>query len=521
MTTVDTLSGKIRGDFESSIHVFRGIPYAEPLADQAKWLPPRPRRPWNGVLDARNYGAACRQFRRQAVPLPFPRARRQYLEAINGMHASREGDDCLLLNVWSPTLDRNARLPVMVWIHGGSFTSGVANEAYDCTALAHHDVVAVSIQYRLGPPGFLHGSGLFAGELCADNRAFQDQLAALRWVQDNIARFGGDPGQVTVFGESAGAVAVYHLVASPQGKGLFRRAIAMGGMPGPSAPAREHHQLARDALQEVGVAPGDSQALVALDRSALTRLQAAIFRRILRSPDPERYGSISSKNIAHWGAATETAFLPQPPLENYRAGTPNDIDLLLGTCRNDGTLFALASPLGRYLSARIFTSHIKGLIPDGDRASLLAHYRAHMPDAGIGDVYEQLINDACFRMPTIRAAEAHASAHPGKTYHYQLNCESAIPGLGAIHGIDVALLFRTSPGLSLLHNDAETLQLSALMREAFTTFARTGKPAAAGLPAWTPYDAARRATMVLDHDPRLVPDLDGHLRRYWPPSNPG
>lgn len=470
------------------------------------------------MRDARRYGAACMQFSRKLRPLPFPRARRQYLEAINGMHSSQEGDDCLLLNVWTSTLDRNAQLPVMVWIHGGSFATGVANEFYDCTPFARLGVVAVAIQYRLGPLGFLHGAGLFEGELCADNRAFQDQLAALRWVQENIANFGGDPRRVTVFGESAGAVAIYHLAASPQGQGLFQRAIAMSGMPGPTAPANEHHQLARDALREVGVAPGNSQALLALDHRALLRLQTAMLRRILHSPDPERYGSISRRKVVHLGAATETDFLPQPSLTNYRAGTPNGIDLLLGTCRNDGTLFALASPLGRCLSARIFTSHINGLIPNGDRASLLAHYRAHMPDAGTGAVYEQMINDACFRMPTIHAAEAHAAAHPGKTWLYQLNCDSAIPGLGAIHGIDVALLFRSARGSGLLRTGQETLRLSELLRETLVTFARTGTPAAAGLPRWTPYDESTRATMILDHAPRLASDLDGHLRRYWPSS---
>lgn len=518
MTTVHTPLGSVLGSLENKIHVFKGIPYAEPLPGAAKWLPPRPRRPWNGLLDARHYGAVCAQFGRKAPPLPFPRARRRYFDAIDGFRSSQEGDDCLLLNIWTPAPDRDARLPVMVWVHGGSFTTGAANACYDCTAFAREDVVAVAIQYRLGPPGFLHGAGLFDGELCADNRAFQDQIAALQWIQDNIACFGGDPGRVTVFGESAGAVAVYHLAASPLGKGLFRRVIAMSGMPGPCAPAHEHHRLTRDALQDVGVAPGDGDALVALDRPALARLQNSIFKRILRPSDPERYGSIGRRRIVHWGAATETAFLPQPPLTSYRSGTPNDIDLLLGTCRNDGTLFALASPLGRYLSAKLFTNHISGLIPDGDRAALLTCYRAQMPGSSIRAVYEQMVNDACFRMPTLRAAEAHAAAHPGRTYHYQLNCESAIPGLGAIHGIDVALLFRTSPGIALLRDDPETLELSARMREAFVAFARTGTPAARGWPAWTPYDEKGRATMVLDHTPQLLSDLDRPLRRHWFPD---
>lgn len=517
MSTIHTPLGPIRGSVDDGIHVFKGVPYAEPLLGPAKWLPPCPRRPWAGVLDARHYGAACIQFGRNGR-LPFPHARRRYLAAIDGFRRVVEGDDCLRLNVWTPTLDREARLPVMVWIHGGAFATGAANAFYDCSSFAREDVVAVAIQYRLGPLGFLHGAGLFDGGLCADNRGFLDQIAALEWIQNHIARFGGDPGRVTVFGESAGALAVYHLAASPLGKGLFRRAIAMGGMPGPSAPAHEHHQLARDALQDVGVAAGDHDALASLDCAALARLQNAAFKRMLHARDSHQYGSISRQGIIHWGAATDTAFLPQPPLANYRSGTPNDIDLLLGTCRNDGTLFALSSPLGRYLSARVFANHIGGLIPNGDLAALLAHYRAAMPGSGMRAVYEQVINDACFRQPTRQAAQAHAAAHPGRTWHYQLNCESAIPGVGAIHGIDVALLFRTAPGITLLRDTPETLELSTRMRKAFTTFARTGVPTAAGLPTWTPYDEKSRATMVLDHASELVSDLDGPLLGYWAPG---
>lgn len=515
MPTIQTLQGSVCGSVEDGIHVFRGIPYAEPLCGPAKWLPPRRRHAWSGVLDARDYGPACMQFGRRSLRLPFPRARRRYLDAIDGFCGIAEGDDCLRLNVWTPTLDRDARLPVMVWIHGGSFATGAANAFYDCAQFAREDVVAVAIQYRLGPLGYLHGAGLFDGDLCADNRGFLDQIAALEWVQENIQRFGGDRGRVTLFGESAGALAVYHLAASPLGKGLFRRAIAMGGMPGPNAPAQDHHQLTRDALRDVGVAAGDSRALLSLDRPALARLQNAVFKRILRARDPQQYGAIGRQGILHWGAATDTALLPQPPLANYRSGTPNDVDLLLGTCRHDGTLFALASPLGRHLSARVFANHIGGLIPDGDLDALLAHYGASMPGSGMRAVYEQVINDACFRVPTLRAAQAHALAHPGKTWHYQLNCESAIPGLGAIHGIDVALLFRTSPGIALLQDGAATLELSTRMRKAFTAFAKTGVPAAPGLPTWAPYDANSRATMVLDHASELVADLDGPLLGYW------
>lgn len=452
---------------------------------------------------------------RSKLPMPLPRARARYFNIISAVGEVRQGDDCLLLNLWSPSPDRNARLPVMVYLHGGSFTSGAANDFYSGDRFARKGVVAVVIQYRLGPPGFLHGAGLFDGDFCADNRAFLDQIAALRWVQDNIAAFGGDPSCVTVFGESAGAFALYQLAASPLARGLFHRGIAMGGMAETCAPAEEYHRVTQDVLKQQGISAGDEQALIALDHQALRKLQAAFTSKTLMGSDPERYGSISRLKVSYLGAATGTEFLPKPPLSSYAGGTPNDIDLLLGTCAQDGNLFSLLFPLPQPVSAWLFSRYLHGLIPDRDMAQLRRHYAANMPGAGAARVRDQINNDAFYRMPTLRAAGAHAAGHPGKTYHYQLDYRSIIPGLGAIHGIDVALLFRTPLLSDLLRRDAATDTLSERMLEAWTGFARTGRPGAPGLPEWPAFDAQSRATMVLDDACRLEHDLDAALRRYW------
>ncbi len=514
MTIVRSTNGDVRGSLDHGIYAFKGIPYAESVGGMARWLPPQRRRPWKGQFDATEYGAACMQFGGGAAPrLPGPR--RSYFMAAGGLGPVVEGDDCLLLNVWSPSIDRNARLPVMVYLHGGGFSTGVAGDFYNASLFAAKRVVAVVIQYRLGPPGFLHGSGLFDGELCSDNRAFLDQIEALRWVQENIASFGGDPSCVTVFGESAGAFALYQLAASPLAKGLFHRGIAMGGMAGTCAPADEYHRLTRDVLKEQGISPGDGQALAALDRERLQKVQADISAKTLRSADLERYGSISLGKVAYLGAATATEFLPQPPLSAYPAGTPNDIDLMLGTCAQDGNLFSLTLPLPMSLCAMVFSRYLSGLAPNRDMAAMRKHYAREMPGAGTGRIYQQINNDAFYRMPTIKAAEAHAAGHPGRTFHYQLDYASAIPRLGAIHGIDVALLFRTVPVRDLLRQDAATAALCDLMLEAWTAFAKTGKPGAPGLPEWQPFDTQRRATMVLDDACKLEFDLGGNLRRYW------
>jgi len=511
MTIVTCPNGSVRGSFENEVHAFKGIPYAEPIGGRARWMPPVPRRPWQGVRDAQQFGPICQAFGTRSA-LSVPGARRQYLRAITGTGVSIEGDDSLLLNVWTPSVDEGAKLPVMVYIHGGSFTAGAANAFYDATRFARKGVVAVVIQYRLGPPGFLHGSGLFNGEFCADNRAFLDQLCALQWVQKNIESFGGDPQCVTVFGESAGAFSVYQLAASPKAKGLFQRAIAMGGMAQTCAPASEYHQATRDALGDVGVAAGDADALSALDKPQMQKLHAAISKRIFGGSE-EQYGSLTRERIGFLGAATGTDFLPQSPLESYASGTANKIDLMLGTCANDGGLFSLLLPIGRAISANLFSKQLLGLVPNRDMEAVRRHYRAEMPHAKKYRVLEQINNDAFYRVPTSNVAEAHAADQPGTTYLYQLDYPSAIAGLGAIHGIDVALLFQNPPMGLLLERDEKTRELSEIMLEAWTQFARSGKPTAAGLPEWAPFDADSKITMVLDRASKPVSDLDARLLR--------
>jgi para-nitrobenzyl esterase len=514
MSTVNCGSGKVLGALEGGLHAFKGIPYAEPVGGAARWRAPVPRKPWKDVLNARQYGPAALQFSARP-PLRFPTARHRYLETIRGSVNQGDGDDCLLLNVWTSSIDAGARLPVMLYIHGGSFTSGAANGFYDASRFARNGVVSVVIQYRLGAAGFLHGSSLFGDGVCADNRGLLDQICALEWVRDNIAAFGGDPAQVTVFGESAGAFAIYQLAASPLAKGLFKRGIAMGGMAGTWAPADEYHALTRDVLSAVGVAPGDAAALAALGREQIGKMQTTLQALVFRAKDPERYGSITRTRVPFLGAAVGGAFLPQPPLPTYRSGTPNNIELMLGTCRNDGGLFSLGLPLPPALNARLFSKFLSGLVPNRDMAAARGFYAEQLSGLQSQRVQERVNNDAFYLMPTLRAAEAHAEGHPGKTYHYRLDHASSIPGLGAIHGIDVALLFRTPQVDRLLRAGERMEALSESMMQAWTTFARDGKPAAPSLPRWQPFDARSRATMVLDDSSRLELDPEPQLRRFW------
>ncbi|HVT35910.1 MAG TPA: carboxylesterase family protein [Nevskiaceae bacterium] len=514
MPVVRVESGALLGSEDSGICSFKGVPYAEPVGAAARWLPPVPRKPWSGMRDAVLDGPACAQFAARAG-IALPGLRRKYFDAAGGNSFVREGDDCLLLDICTPSPERGARLPVMVYFHGGGFTGGGAT-FYPGRNFAARNVVYVAVQYRLGPPGFLHGSGLFDGDFCADNRAFLDQLQALKWVQENIAAFGGDAGNVTIFGESAGAFSVFQLCASPLGKGLFRRAIAMGGMPFTSAPAQDYHRLTADLLSAAGVKPGDKQALIAMDLPALRRLQGAITRTVFSRAAAERYGILGWSKVGFVGAAIGSGFLDASALTALRRGTPNNIDLLLGTCADDGQLFSLFLPFSRTLSARMFMNNLAGLAPGGDLAALIERYRALLPRLPRSQLYDKLNNDLFYRIPTIVAAEAHAAAHAGRTWHYELDLQSGIAGLRAIHGIDVGLLFGSECAASaLLPAGDAAADVSKKMLDCWVSFATTGRPSAAGMPAWNAYDSATRTSMVFDRDTRSEQDRGSDLRRLW------
>ncbi|MFD5758259.1 carboxylesterase/lipase family protein, partial [Streptomyces sp. NPDC127044] len=256
---VTTPYGAVRGRYEDGIAVFRGIPYAAPPFGARRFRPPVPPEPWDGVRDAGEFGPT--------PPKP------PYSEAFARLLADPvvPGDDCLNLNVWTPEPGPGARLPVMVWIHGGALTRGSsAVPVYDGQAFARDGVVLVSINYRLGVEGY----GLFPD--APPNAGLRDQLAALEWVRESIARFGGDPDRVTVFGESAGAISIGALLASPRAQGLFRRAVLQSGPPEASERDKVRRMVRRMATRLK--VPATARAFAAVDRALLLRTQADVAR---------------------------------------------------------------------------------------------------------------------------------------------------------------------------------------------------------------------------------------------------
>ena len=467
--------------------VFRGIPFADPPVGAARFAAPRPAQAWTGVRDAVSFGP------------PPPQA------AFFGMDelALPESEDWLTVNVWSPELDPGAGRPVMVWVQGGGYVFGMSSlPEFDGGRLARDGgVVVVTFNYRVGIEGFAQIEGAPA------NRGLLDQVAALEWVRDNIAAFGGDPGRVTVFGQSAGGGSVAALLAMPSASGLFRRAIVQS-MPGTFFTPELAADIAATCVAELGLRP------TVADLSAVTpaRLSAAGDRVTTTiGQRAQRWGRPAQRSIP-FAPVVDGDILPVIPWLALAEGAGRDVDLVVGHTRHEHRLFlAIEGLLGQVadeqaaIALRVFAPG-----PDGAR-----RYRDSFPDAGPEELYELVHSDWLFRMPSLHLAEAHA-AGGGRTFLYELTWPAPGMGgvLGACHGLDVPLTFgnldRGQPALLLGPGpQPEAEQLSALIRTAWTAFATHGDP------GWPAYDTTRRLTRLLDAQPAVSAYPEQASRRIW------
>lgn len=509
---VTIAQGKLAGTELDGIFSFKGIPFAAPISGENRWLPPQPVISWSGVRDATAFGHICPQ-----TPSPpmwmSGAAGKKYLQLIQT--DGTPGDECLNLNVWTPNLDPEAKLPVMVWIHGGSFMTGAGSmEIYQGANLAKKNVVMVSINYRLGLMGSFVAHGMFDDAFCGPNRGFEDQLAALRWVQENITQFGGDADNVTIFGESAGGQSIAVLVASPKSKGLFHRAIAQSGTPELCGAVHDHKHFSVDLLEAIGIAPGDRSALSAMSGADTVKAIGVGGKLLAHKDAAAKYGDLV--NHGNIGAVHGTDFMPLPLLESIESGGASDIDLMIGSVLEDGRLFQLVMPGPEFISSRIALGFFKNLLqPRGEAKQVFEAYKKVMPGKSGADVRGQILTDAVFRRGSVRAAELHAQNAPGRTYLYQFNWSSPVPGIGAIHGLDIPFANLNLEAFQTGLGDLGAVRgLADRMSDAWVSFARTGKPEA-DMPDWPAFDADTRATMIFDTQIELQHDVDRHIRDIW------
>lgn len=481
---VQTTAGRVRGSVEKGAVVFRGIPFAKPPVGELRFLAPEPPEPWDGVREATAFGP------------PAPQAS---LPGLPPAAFATDTGEWLTVNVWTP--DPGARtLPVLVWIHGGAYLFGSsADEGHDGGRFARSGAVFVSCNYRLGTEGFAQIPGAPA------NRGLLDLVAALRWVRENAERFGGDPDNVTVFGESAGAGAISALLAMDSAAGLFRRAVAQS-VPGTTfTPA-----LSADVTKAIAAAAGLAPTYEALSQADPTRLVEAQMAVTGRMKEFPRWGAVRLTDTP-FSPVVDGEVLPRAPWRALLSGGARDVDLLTGHNRDEYRLFiAVAGRLGK-ISEEEAATVLDAFAPAPDRA---AGYRKAYPGADPGRLFELVFSDWLFRMPTLHLAQAHA-ASGGRTFLYELRAEAPGSGgvFGACHALDVPLVFGEPGSLGLMltgeQPPAEFTVLGDLMRSEWLRFATSGEP------GWPVYGTERRTTRVYDLQPDVAPYPEEASRRLW------
>jgi carboxylesterase type B len=490
---VVTRSGVVQGGIADAVYTFKGIPYAAAPFGANRFRPPQRVVAWSGVRPALDVGA-----KPPAVPYPPP-------FDVLLPEIAPVGEDCLNLNIWSRALG-NARLPVMVWIPGGQFEHGAgAVPAYDGSRFARDGVVCVTINYRAGADGFLY----FGNGNGNANRGLLDQIAALEWVQENIAAFGGDPGNVTVFGQSAGAMSIASLLSMPAARGLFRRAILQSGAAHPVMSPAAAERVCGLLAAQLGVpATRDAIASVATDR--LLEAQAVLRSELMTRPDPQYWGPEVMVSHMLWQPVVDGPTLPAPPIDRIASGAGAGVDVLVGTTREEWRLFFVPNGVIDVITSDMVGGLIAAYGLPADAA--LAHYRAGRPEATAGELLVALESDWYVGIPAVRLAEARAATAAASTWMYEFAWRSPqFNGrLGACHGLDIPFVFDTLvDGTETLWGPAPPQSLADAMHGEWVRFATTGRC------SWPAYDLDRRATMRFDVTCEVVEDPRPAARALW------
>ena len=482
MAIVETTCGKVEGVRADGVDAFKGIPFAAPPVGEMRWRAPVAPAPWPGVRAADSWGKQAWQREvTNAGMLAF---------VFNARNAAYRDEDCLQLNVWTP--DPNAgKRPVLVWIHGGGFGGGTGGTpVYDGTHLARDgDAVVVTINYRVGPLGFLNLKELTGGRIPATgNEGLLDQICALEWVRDNIAAFGGDPGNVTIVGESAGAMSICALLAMAPAKGLFHRAVPMSGAASTAHAQARAVAVAEALLAELGLNAKEADKLMAADPEALTNAAAAV-----RLPG----GGMTFQ------PCIDGDLLAALPLDAVKNGAADDISILVGTQRDEWQGFTRSNPQTANLDQDGLLAEVAKNVADAP--SLIDGYRRIRAARGAAtdpvSLFAAIETDRKMRQPAIHLAEALA-ARGQAGYQYIFAGESPWDDgqLGAPHAVIIGFVFGThafsDESAAFFGRGPAADALSKHLRDALVAFARTGSPATDALADWAPYQPPSRITGV-------------------------
>ncbi|WP_210521701.1 carboxylesterase/lipase family protein [Hymenobacter terricola] len=490
-----TEAGQVRGQRVGNVLVFKSIPYAAPPVGALRFAAPAPHQPWSGVRDATTGGPTA--------PFNRPPAGAIDDQAIFGAGWVK-GDDFLTTNIWTPALTGPAR-PVLVFIHGGAFVLGTSDvPLYDGTAFAQKGAVLVTLNYRLGIEGFLKIKGV------PSNLGIRDQLAALRWVQANIGRFGGDPANVTIFGESAGGMSVATLLGSPAAKGLFRRAIMMSGS-GQAALSGEQADRIAAKYAKVLRIKNTPEAYRRFTPEQLLEAQQKVTPKMVKL-DTDTYADPGSGTVLYF-PVIDGDIVPAMPLASVQQGASSGIDVLVGYNSDEANYFLVPSGLLKKIKSNfVLTLAAKRLHPAP--ASLVTVYKQAYPTKNLGELLSAMATAYQFQVPSVRLADAHAR-QPGRTYMYEFAWPSSVAAstYGAYHGLGLPFVFNqralvTGPR-GMLGPSGGPAELAEKMQDAWVEFAKTGSP------GWAPYTPAERQTMLLNTTSELQTNPHAKEIRAW------
>jgi len=502
MVVVETADGRVSGVDERGVAAFKGIPYAAPPLGERRFRPPQKPEPWTGVRDARSYG-------NMAIQAPNVFNLPPDLLAMVPLYGSEPCDeDCLTLNVWTSGLSgglSGAARPVLLWCHGGGFLTGSGSSAwYDGGNLCRlDDVVVVTFNHRLGALGYLHLEDIAPGFEGGGAAGMRDIVAVLEWVRTNIAAFGGDPGNVTIFGESGGGAKVSVLMALPSAKGLFHKAIIQSGPALQMANREDGTRNARQFLDALGLDAGSAAQLRKLPPQKLLEAQSAVQAKVSSSAfaDRRRYG---------FNPVIDGTFFPGGPFAPAAPDVSADVPLMIGSNKDEMTLFQGHQP---WAVGATFDNLPASMQPYlGDRTSeVIAIYRKAQPKADAAGIGFNIIGDLGVRGLSLTIAERKMAQKAAEVFVYLFAWETPVLGgrLRSCHTLELPFVFDTLEGATLTGDDPARLPLGKTMARAWIAFARDGKP------GWPAYSTTERATMVFDLVSGVENDPYSTERKVW------
>lgn len=500
----DSTAGQLQGALDDGIMCFKGIPYAAPPVGALRFKPPVKPAPWSGIRDATRFGASAMQKEGAIALAPAIR------EVFSDPAEQPVSEDCLFLNVWTPALDDGGDRPVMVWLHGGAFIAGNGSQPrVDGTNLARKgNVVVVTLNHRLGAFGYLHLAEIGGADYAqSGNAGMLDIVAALEWVRDNIEKFGGDPENVTIFGESGGGAKSCMLMAMPSAQGLFHKAIVQSGPSVETMDVASATETARQVMKEAGVA--SVAALAALPAETLLAAQNAVLARISAM-------SFANRRKQGFNPVIDGVTVPGGPFAPAAPEISKNIPLMIGTNKDEMNLFFGMAPWAEGLTEEKLPDVARQFL--GDRtADIVAAYRAAAPKESARDLVLHIATDQSIRMPSLTIADRKVAQRGAPTYVYLFTWETPVAHgkLGSCHALEIPFVFDNLDKTRLTGDAPTRGVLADAMSRAWIEFAYKDNPNHGGIPYWPVYNTAERPTMIFDLQCRVENDPLGAQRKAW------